>query len=305
MFRYLFLILLTLSLPLSATFAADSKKIIAFAQDTMANDFRKAQVYEVRDEIVKHPHLSFIYSDGKGQTSLMIRQIEGFIKQKIDLLILGTNDERAVVPVITKAYKSGIPVILISRGILSNNYTTFIKYDNRKIGQIAGEFIAKKMNGKGKVLLLEGVPNTDVTKLRSKGFFDSINKYKKISVIKRTGNFLRKDTILEMEKLLKQDIHFDAIFSGSDSMLSGVRLALNRYKIDPASIIMVGVDFISEAQHAIRNGTQSATVTYPLGGIKAVEIALKILKGQAVPKQIAISSELVTKSNVDKVTPIF
>ena len=304
MVKYFYIILFALSLPLSAA-SADNKKVIAFAQDTMANDFRKAQVHEVRDEIAKHPQLSFIYSDGKGQTSLMIRQIEGFIKQKIDLLILGTNDERAVVPVITKAYKAGIPVILISRGILSNNYTTFIKYDNRKIGQIAGEFIAKKMNGKGKVLLLEGVPHTDVTKLRSKGFFDSINKYKKISVIKRTGNFLRKDTILEMEKLLKQDVHFDAIFSGSDSMLSGVRLALNRYKIDPASIIMVGVDFISEAQQAIRNGTQLATITYPLGGIKAVEVALKILKGQSVPKQISISSELVTKANVNKLTPVF
>lgn len=304
MVKYFYIILFVLSLPLSAA-SADNKKVIAFAQDTMANDFRKAQVHEVRDEIAKHPQLSFIYSDGKGQTSLMIRQIEGFIKQKIDLLILGTNDERAVVPVITKAYKAGIPVILISRGILSNNYTTFIKYDNRKIGQIAGEFIAKKMNGKGKVLLLEGVPHTDVTKLRSKGFFDSINKYKKISVIKRTGNFLRKDTILEMEKLLKQDVHFDAIFSGSDSMLSGVRLALYRYKIDPASIIMVGVDFISEAQQAIRNGTQLATITYPLGGIKAVEVALKILKGQPVPKQILISSELVTKANVNKLTPVF
>ena len=304
MVKYFYIILFALSLPLSAA-SADNKKVIAFAQDTMANDFRKAQVHEVRDEIAKHPQLSFIYSDGKGQTSLMIRQIEGFIKQKIDLLILGTNDERAVVPVITKAYKAGIPIILISRGILSNNYTTFIKYDNRKIGQIAGEFIAKKMNGKGKVLLLEGVPHTDVTKLRSKGFFDSINKYKKISVIKRTGNFLRKDTILEMEKLLTQDVHFDAIFSGSDSMLSGVRLALNRYKIDPASIIMVGVDFISEAQQAIRNGTQLATITYPLGGIKAVEVALKILKGQSVPKQISISSELVTKANVNKLTPVF
>jgi ribose transport system substrate-binding protein len=304
MFKYFYLILFILSVPLSVA-SADNKKVIAFAQDTMANDFRKAQVYEVRDEIAKHPHLSFMYSDGKGHTSLMIRQIEGFIKQKIDLLILGTNDERAIVPVITKAYKAGIPVILLDRGILSKNYTTFIKYDNRKIGQIAGEFIAKKLNGKGKVLLFEGVPNTDVTKLRSKGFFDAINKYKKITVTKRTGNFLRKDSIIEMEKLLKKGIHFDAIFAESDSMLSGVRLVLKRYKIDPTSIIMVGVDFISEAQQAIRNGTQLATVTYPLGGKKAVQIALKILKGQSVPRQIAISSELVTKTNVNKLTPIF
>lgn len=149
---------------------AENNKVIAYAQDTMANDFRKAQVYEVRDQISKHSNLRFIYSDGKGQTSLMIRQIELFIKQKVDLLIVGTNDESAIVPVISKAYKAGIPIIILDRGILSKNYTTFIKYDNRKIGQIAGNFIAKKIKGKGQVLLFEGVPNIDVTKLRSKGF---------------------------------------------------------------------------------------------------------------------------------------
>lgn len=132
-----------------------------------------------------------------------------------------------------------------------------------------------------------------------------ISQYKNINVIKRTGNFLRKDSIVEMEKLLKQGVRFDAIFAESDSMLSGIRLVLKRYKINPASISMVGVDFISEAQRAIRKGSQLATVTYPLGGIKAVEIALNILKGKKVPKQISIESELVTKENVNKVTPIF
>lgn len=303
MFRYLFIFLFTFSMPLLG--ASLNNNVIAYAQDTMANDFRKAQVYEVRDEIAKHPQLSFIYSDGKGQTSLMMQQIEYFIKQKVNLLILGTNDERAIVPVVSKAYKAGIPVIVLDRGILGHDYTTFINSDNRKIGKIAGRFIANKLKGKGLVLLFEGVLNTDVTKLRSKGFMDEMNKYKGIQVIKRTGNYLRKDSILEMEKLLKQGIHVDAIFAESDSMLSGVRLVLKRYKIDPASIIMVGVDFISEAQNAIRNGSQTATVTYPLGGIKAVELALKILKGQSVPKHISIPSELVTKSNVNKVIPIF
>ncbi len=303
MLKPLLFIMLILSSPQLS--AANDKYVIAFAQDTMANDFRKAQVNEVRNEVSKHPQLTFIYSDGKGQISLMISQVEGFIKQKVDLIILGTNDEKAIVPVVSKAYKAGIHIILLDRGILSNDYTTFIKYDNQKIGQIAGNFIAKKLNGKGQVLLLEGVPKTDVTKLRSKGFFDVINKYKNINVVKRTGNFLRKDTIIEMEKLLKQGFHADAIFAESDSMLSGVRLVLKRYKIDPTSIITVGVDFISEAQQAIRNGSQLATITYPLGGKKAVEVALKILNGKPVPKQVSIHSKLITKENVNKVNPIF
>ena len=304
MYKYLIPILLTLLSTLTEA-SGSATQVIAFAQDTMANDFRKAQVYEVRDEIAKYPQLSFIYSDAKGQTSLMIRQIEGFIKQKVDLLILGTNDEKMIVPVVSKAHKAGIPVILLDRGILSDDYTSFIKYDNRKIGRIAGRFIAEKLNGKGKVLLLEGVQKIDVTKLRTLGFFDEIYKHKDIKVIKRTGNFLRKDSIIEMEKVLKKGIRVDAIFAESDSMLSGVRLVLKRYDINPASVVMIGVDFISETQNAIRNGSQLASITYPLGGKKAVEVALKILNGEQVPKQISITSELVTGNNVDKIEPIF
>lgn len=304
MFRYVFFILLLISTPVLQA-ADNNRRVIAFAQDTMANDYRRAQVFEVRNEVLKNPEVSFIYSDGQGQTSLMIRQIERFIKLKVDLLIIGTNDEKAIVPVVSKAYKKGIPVIILDRGIQSSEYTSFINSDNIKIGRLAAEYIAEKLNGNGVVLLFEGIQKADVTKLRSKGFIDEMSKHKEIRIIKRTGNFLRKDAIIEMEKLLKQNIHLDAIFSESDSMLSGVRLVLKRYNIDPASIVMVGCDYISEAQQAIRNGSQAASIKFPLGGKKSVEIALKILNDEPVPKHIYNPVKLITKENVDTTAPIF
>ena len=304
MFRYIFPVLILIFSPVLA--ASDSnRRVIAFAQDTMRNDFRKEQVFEVRDEVAKHPKLSFLYSNGQGQTSLMIRQIERFIKLQVDLLIIGTNDENAIVPVVSKAYKMGIPVIVLDRGIQSSDYTTLINSDNLKIGKIGAKHIAEKLNGNGIVLLFEGIQGTDVTRLRSKGFIDEMSKHKGIRIIKRTGNFLRKDAIIEMEKLLKQGIHIDAIFSESDSMLSGVRLVLKRNKIDPASIIMVGCDYISEAQEAIRNGSQAGSILFPLGGKKSVEIALKIFNGEPVPKHIVNPVKLVTKKNVEQTAPIF
>lgn len=304
MFRSVFLVLLLVSSPVLA--ASDSnRRVIAFAQDTMSNDFRKQQVFEVRDEVAKHPQLSFLYSNGQGQTSLMIRQIERFIKLDVDLLIVGTNDENAIVPVVSKAYKMGIPVIVLDRGIQSSDYTTFINSDNSKIGRIGAKYIAEKLNGKGEVLLFEGILETDVTRLRSKGFLDEMSKHKGINIIKLTGNFLRKDAISEMERLLKQGIHVDAIFSESDSMLSGVRMVLKRYKIDPASIVMVGVDYTSEAREAIRNGSQTGSVLFPLGGKKAIEIALKIFNGEPVAKHIVNPVKLVTKKNVAETAAIF
>ena len=302
--KLMWLALAAICLPLSAVAGGD-KRVIAFAQDTMANDFRKAQVYEVRDEAAKYPQLSFVYSDAEGQTSLMIRQIEQFIEQKVDLLVIGTNDESAVVPVVAKAYQSGIPVIVLDRGINGRQYTTFINSDNIRIGAIGAEYIAGRLNGKGLVLLFEGLKKADVTQLRSKGFLDEIGKHKGIKVIKRTGNYLRKDAVVEMEKLLAQGIRVDAIFSESDSMLSGVRMVLNKNHIDPRSIVMVGCDYTSEAREAIRDGSQSGSVLFPLGGKKSVEIALKIFAKEPVARHISIPVKLVNKENVEEVRPIF
>ena len=286
-------------------YGAQSSKTIAFAQDTMANDFRKEQVYEGSDTVAKHEGLRFVYSDGEGHIALMIRQIETFISQKVDLLIIGTSDYNAIVPVVSKAYQSGIPVIILDRGIAGTNYTTFINSDNIKIGELAAAYIAKRLEGKGRVLIFEGLANADVTQLRTKGFLEEISKNKEIEVIKRTGNYLRRDAIIEMEKLVESGIHIDAIFSESDSMLSGERSVMKHHGIDPASIIMVGYNYTSEAHDAIKKGEQTASILFPLGGKESVLAALKILNNEEVPKHIVIPVKLVTQENVDEVTPVF
>ena len=279
--------------------------LVAFAQDTMKNDFRKAQVFEVRDAVAKQPGLRFEYSDADGQTSLLIRQIDQFIEKKVDVLVVGTSDERAVVPVVSKAYKAGIKVIVLDRGIQGSDYSTFINSDNLEIGRMGADFVANQIQRKGQVLLFEGIKTADVTRLRSKGFLDEIAKHPDIRVIQRTGNYLRKDALLEMEKLLAQGIHVDAIFAESDSMLSGARMAMEAHKVDPRSVVSVGCDYTSEAREAIRKGTQTASILFPLGGHKSVEIAQKLLAKEPVPKHVINPVKLVTRDNVEQVPPIF
>lgn len=300
-----YVVFLTLFLISAFLEAYEGVKTIAFAQDNMANDFRKAQVYEARDKAEEYPNLHFVYSDAKGKTSLLIYQIDKFIQEKVDLLIVGTNDADAVVPIISKAYEKGIPVIILDRGVNTQNYTTFINSDNIEIGALGARHIAKKLDYKGNVLLFEGLQNADVTQLRSKGFMDEISQHQAIKVIKRTGNYLRKDAIFEMEKLVKEGIKIDAIFSQSDSMLSGVRLVLQKHGIKESSIVMVGCDYTSEAKKAIENSTQNSSIKFPLGGKEAVETAVKIFSKESVSKHISISVALITKENVLNIEPIF
>ena len=298
-FLLLFIILFTL------VEAQENNKIIAFAQDTMSNDFRKAQVLEAKDNASKYENIKFIYSDAQGQTSLLIKQIDNFIADKVDVIIVGTNDAQAVVPIITKAYNQGIGVIILDRGVNGDNYTSFINSDNIKIGKIGAEYIAKQLNGKGDVLLFEGLQKADVTQLRTKGFMDEISKYKDIKVIKRTGNYLRKDAIIETEKLIKDNIKFDAIFSESDSMLSGFRAAFEKAGLDPSKVITIGCDYTSEAKESISKGTQTASILFPLGGKQSIELALEIIAKKEVAKHIVIPVELVTKENIKEVKPVF
>lgn len=285
--------------------ALASPAVIAFAQDTMANDFRRAQVFAVRDEAARYPDLQFEHADAGGRTSLLIHQIGQFIDRKVDVLIVGTNDPDAVVPVVTRAHQAGIPVIILDRGVNTDQYTSFINSDNALIGRLAGEFIAEQLAGRGRVLLFEGLPKADVTQLRSQGFLEVMARHPEIEVIQRIGNFLRKDAIVETERLYAEGISVDAIFSESDSMLSGIRLVQRRYGTPPQTVISVGVDYIAEARAEILAGNQTASVLFPLGGKETVDLARRILAGEEVPRHISIPVRLITRKEAAEQQAVF
>lgn len=278
---------------------------IAFVQDDMSNDYRKAQVLVGEKIASQYPNIKYLYSDAKGQTSLMMVQFEKFMKDGVDFIILGTNDDTALNGLLQKAYDRGQKVAILDRGVTTDKYTVFLNSDNINIGKIGAKYAAQRLGGSGKVLLFEGLQNADVTKDRTKGFMQEISKYKNIEVIKRTGNYLRRDAIIQMEKLIKDGIKVDAIVAQSDSMISGARTALLKNGIDPSSVITIGCDYTSEAQEAIKNGSQTASILFPLGTKQTIENILKILKGKKVPKHIVIPVELVTKENVDITDPVF
>jgi ribose transport system substrate-binding protein len=277
--------------------------IVAFAQDNMGNDFRRNQVLEAKAESEKNG-IKFLYSDAKGKTALLFYQIDKFIEQKVDFLIVGTNDAYAVVPVIEKAQKEGIEVIIVDRGVKTEKYRTFLKSDNVEIGKIGARYIVENLK-EGTVLLLEGLPTADVTHDRTRGFLVEMFKYPNFKVIRRFGNYLRRDSIVVMEELLRSGVEVDAIYSESDSMLSGVRSAYSRFGKDVSDVITVGTDYTSEARENIRKGTQTASIKFPLAGKESIEVILKILKGDEVSKEIIIPTKLVTKENVENIEPVF
>lgn len=292
--------------PANARAQAADPFVVAFAQDTLKNDFRRAQLFSVRDHLASSDDIRFLYSDAQGKTALLIHQIERFIEQQVDVLIVGTHDADLVVPVIEQAHAAGIRVLILDRGVNTNRYTSFLNSDNVLIGRMAGDFIAQRLQGRGQVLLMEGIMTADVTRDRTAGFLQVMARYPDINLVRRTGNFLRKDALIEMEKLLTEGVQVDAVFAESDSMLSGIRTVMHHHGLNPGKIISVGCDYTSEAREAILKGEQTASVLFPLGGKATADAVLRLKAGKALPAHIRIPVDtLVTQDNAETVQPVF
>lgn len=301
------LVLVLLSFLLAGAAAAqEPARIVAFAQDTMANDWRAAQVRDVRRALAGHPHVRFLHSDAGGQASRQLLDIEDFIARGVDVLITSPLDPDVMAPVLARAEARGIPVILLSRRVAGTAYTSFVGASNRDIGRQAAGYLAQRLDGTGRILVLQHIPTTTPAIDRTEGFLEAIAAYPGIEIAAiRRADSLRARAIQVVEEALAEGLRFDAIYAQSDSMASGARTALKAAGIDPAGIPTVGIDYIAEAREAIRGGEQAASFTYPTFGREGAELALRLLAGETVPKEVIVDSTMVTRENVEGVEPIF
>lgn len=294
------------TIPGQDALAQDKVFTIGFPQDNMANDWRRAQVMAVKAVLDQHPNVNFIYTDAQGDTAKNIQDIEDLVDQGIDLLMVSPRDAQAMTPVIAHVHNSGIPVVLLTRRIIGDTYTTFVSADDSKIAANAAAYMAEKLNGKGKILVLQGVPSATTAVKRTEGFLSEIAKHPGLQVVAvKPADYLRAEAIKVVEQALEEGLQFDAIYAQSDSMAAGARLALDAVGIDPKSKLIVGIDYIPESREAIRQGLQSASFSYPTAGPEAAAAALKILNGETVPKEIEVPSQKVTKDNVEAVDTVF
>lgn len=300
-----FLVFITIVLPISLF----SKEFytVGFAQDTMGNDWRVAQVREVERGFADLSNVRFFYTNGKANTAMQVMNIEDMIQSKnVDIIISSPRDAKAMTPVIEKAYENKIPVILLSRTIESDKYTTFIHPENRLIAKQAARFIAKKLHQKGNILILQHTPTTTPAIRRTEGFLEEIKNYPDIKIVGiKVANSLRNEALIQTENAIKEGLIFDAIYAQSDSMAIGAILALKKHGIDPKKIVITGIDYISEARELIKKGELDASYVYPTGGKEGVQAALDIMANKQIPKEIIIESTEVTIENVEKIEPIF
>jgi ribose transport system substrate-binding protein len=236
-----------------------------------------------------------------------VAQIETFIRQKPDLLIVAPNERAALTAVMGQAVEANIPVICLERDILQPNYTTYIRSDNAAIGRMAGGFIVdylKKKNGKpeGNLVTMRGLLGVEGEINRDAGAKEVFSKYPGIKIVADpVADWIQAKARDRMTEVLRAQPKIDVVYAHNDPMAVGAYLAakeLGREK----EMAFVGVDGLGGPAGGIKkvmDGILAATFVYPLCVDKAVEIGNRILRepGFHPQKQYNIDSVMVTPAN--------
>lgn len=257
----------------------------------------------VNDEMLReasfYPGTNLLFKTVKDDTEQQIKDIESFIEQGVDLLVISPNESAAITPVVQKAMQNNIPVILLDRKIETQDYTAYIGGDNYQIGYEVGLYAVDYLKEKGNVLEMRGWEGSTADKDRHDGFMAAVRKYPDITIVaQRRGDFLLETAQREMEQLLKEEHHIDLVFAMNDPMAKGVNNALKQYSGKRPFII--GIDALPGEEGGIENikkGIQDASFIYPTGGDKVIDLAIKILEDKPFRKENILHTAVVDKTN--------
>lgn len=229
-----------------------------------------------------------------------IADIKYFIDKKVDLLIVAPNEAAAITPVVEKAYRQGIPVVVIDRKILSDKYTAFVGADNYEIGKDVGQYILNRLHGKGKVLEITGLEGSTPAMERHKGLTDVLKEEPGIEITASVdGAWLQSVAGEKMDSVFQTNKNIDLVFAQNDRMAIGAYLSARQQQLEK-EMLFVGIDALPGKEYGVEqiiNGVLDATFIYPTGGDKVVQVAMDILEKRPYERDTKLSTALVDKTN--------
>ncbi len=231
-----------------------------------------------------------------------IDDIDYFIRQKVDLIIVAPNTTKAISPAIKRALDSHIPIILVDRSIDSEDPTAYIGANNFEIGEMVGEYVASRLEHKGKVFEVTGLKESSPAKERHRGFVQALSDESGIELSKVVHCDWTYPSARRMaESLAPEMLEADLVFAHNDPMALGIQSVLD--SIQPGNdVLIVGVDALpgpNMGAQWVKDKKLDASFIYPTRGDLVMETALKILRKEPYSKNIILPTALVDASNAN------
>lgn len=241
--------------------------------------------------------VDLVVLDAQNDAAKEASGIEDLIQKKVSVILINPTDSDAIVPTIKKINAAKIPVVTVDRGANGGEVAAHIASDNVAGGMMAAAYVAKRLGGKGSVVMLEGIAGTSAARDRGKGFREGLKKFPGIKIVaSQTADFDRAKGLQVTENILQAQKKIDAVFAQNDEMALGAIQAIEAAKRQK-EMFVVGFDAIADALTAVKDGKMAATIAQQPKemGRLAVEAAVKILNKQRVPKFTPVPLKLITK----------
>lgn len=285
----------------SGTAFAQAKKFaVGYTNLADTDVFTMSRKNAFIEAIKKDADVSVSFGDAQGDINKQLDQIDNFIAQKVNAIIIVPVDYQGIVPGVEKANKAGIPVIALGIESAGGKYT-FVGSKNVDAGRMQGEFMAKELPKNAKIVYLQGQPGLSHSKERRDGFLKAMENRKDVKILADLpANYDRAEGMKVTEDWIQRFPKFDGLIAANDQMALGALQALKT--TGRKGVLISGVDGVKDALVSIKAGEMAQSIFQNAKGQadSAFEVVETIKAGKAAPKEVLVPFESIVKANVDK-----
>jgi len=280
-----------------SSMAQPKKTVIGIGQPNVEHPYRVGGINKAKEWAAKHPEVELVIADGRRNSAVQLSGLEDLLVRGVDVLIISPNDSNALTAIAGQAKGKKVPLVVFDRrlNVPPSDYAAYIGADNVAMGRVAGEYLAKAIGGKGTIIQLEGTQGASATTDRKKGFEEVIKKFPDIKVVSYVGEYRTAEAVKSMEDGVVAHPAVAAVYAHNDTMaIAGAQVLAERGK---KNVPVIGMDGAKEGCDGIKDNKITGSVYYPTMFPDALEIAMKVLRGESVPKETMLETPLITKDN--------
>ncbi|MBV4477805.1 sugar ABC transporter substrate-binding protein [Pseudomonas sp. B2M1-30] len=246
------------------------------------------------------------FEDARSDVVKQLSQVESFISQKVDAIVVNPVDTAATKKITEAAVKAGIPLVYVNRRPDDLNLpkgVVTVASNDLEAGEMQMQYLADKMGGKGDIVILLGDLANNSTTNRTKGVKEVLAKYPNIKIEQeQSGTWLRDKGMTLVNDWLTQGRKFDAVVSNNDEMAIGAAMALQQAGVEKGSVLIAGVDGTPDGLSAVKRGSLAASVFQDAKGQAdgSIDTAVKMARNEPVEPAVWVPFRLITPQNVDQ-----
>ncbi|WP_122580231.1 sugar ABC transporter substrate-binding protein [Pseudomonas viridiflava] len=256
------------------------------------------------DDAATQENVQIQFEDAQGDVVRQLNQVQGFLNQKVDAVIVLPVDTSATASMTRAAVAAKIPLVYVNRHPDERKLPTgvvTVASNDIEAGQLQMRYLAEKLGGKGTLAIIMGDLAQNATHDRTEGVKQILKDYPNIKVVEQQSAEWQRSKGMDLtSNWLLAGSRFDAIIANNDEMAIGAAMALQQAGKAKGEVAIVGIDGLPDGLAAIKRGMLVASVFQDpkAQAASAMQSAIKMIKGEPVTADVWVPFQLITPENL-------